>query len=429
MYPLSIVVGILVARSLGPHDRGLYAFLGLMGSLVLPLLSFGFGGGVIYLVSSGKWKCEQIASTVLAVGIAQGLFDAAVVGGLRMLGWLGKTGAELPPGLLAIVLAILPAQGASLMLTRLLLGAGCYATLNVLSLAMAAGLPLLLAALVLVAGFGLPGAVAAYAATNVLSTVALVVLVWRRFHPSTKLEPVFFREASAYGAKVWLGDVAARANLRFDQFVLGAFATASSLGRYSIAVGLTELLWLGPDSLGPVLFNRLAGSKGTEERAALTEQIHRALIFLVIVLAAGLGLVAPWLVPLVYGSPFAEAVGPLLWLLPGSVLMVTTKVLTKFFGAAGRPGQSSLLQGVGAVASLVAYLTLIPPFGIVGAAVASSIGYAAAAVWAIFAYRNAVVPHRTGLFAFGSADWVWSRQQLAGALSVWREKLAAWKAR
>ena len=42
IFPVTVLTSVLVARELGPDGRGAYAFMLLLGSFVLPLLSFGF---------------------------------------------------------------------------------------------------------------------------------------------------------------------------------------------------------------------------------------------------------------------------------------------------------------------------------------------------------------------------------------------------
>ncbi len=125
------------------------------------------------------------------------------------------------------------------------------------------------------------------------------------------------------------------------------------------------------------------------------------------VLAVLLAAVSPWLVPLVFGEAYAATVAPLVLLLPGTVALVTTKMMTKFFGGSGMPGRSSMITAIGTVVGVAMFAALIPPFGIRGAAVATSMGYIATAVAAVVVFRRVVAPAKTRLFGVDRDDVRW----------------------
>src|SRR5438128_3000583 len=78
--PIAFAASVLVARALGPADRGLYAFLGQLGGFVLPLVSFGFPSGVVYFVSSGRYLARDVACTCLVVGLLLGALGGILTG-------------------------------------------------------------------------------------------------------------------------------------------------------------------------------------------------------------------------------------------------------------------------------------------------------------------------------------------------------------
>ena len=377
-----------MTRILGPGDRGIYAFLLLFGSLVLPLSAMGFGASIIYFISTGRYRPEEIMPTCLWVGLAQGAFNAVVLGVLWKIGWLGETAGQTPPALMFAMLSVLPLQGALLMLTRVLLGASLFAVNNYITILTPTLTSVCLLSLVVFGGLGLSGAVAATLLVNLTITVFVLAVLWRRYGFGRIWNGKFLVASYRYGIKAWFGDLAIRANLRLDQFVLGLSSLPSNLGIYSVAVSLSELLWLVPDAMAFVVFNRIAAEPTPENRARLTEQVHRVLIacmaLLAVAMAAGGGLV----IRLAFGPKFAAASLPLMLLLPGTFSMTTTKVLTKYFGASGAPGKSSVIQVAGAIVSMIAYLVLIPTLGPAGAAVASSLGYVVTALTSLWLYSR-----------------------------------------
>jgi O-antigen/teichoic acid export membrane protein len=206
--------------------------------------------------------------------------------------------------------------------------------------------------------------------------------------------------------------------LRLDQLILGMYAEPRALGIYSVAVTVSELIWIVPDSLGVVLFNRLAREQHMDVARKLVARVHRILFGTMAALAIALGASSGWLIQHLYGQAFANAVVPLLWLLPGTVAMTTTKVLTKYLSANGMPGRSSLLQVGGMAVSVGWYLLLIPALGTVGAAIASLIGYVGTAFASVVLYRRGLRHDRGGLFSFSREDFEWVGHQLRSALHL-----------
>ena len=104
--------------------------------------------------------------------------------------------------------------------------------------------------------------------------------------------------------------------------------------------------------------------------------------------ALAIGIVAPWVLTPIFGQDFAGALKPLLWLLPGTVALSGSKVLASYIFSQGRPGLNSMIT-IGSLAVTVgADFALIPPYGVTGAAFASTLAYAAHFGLALLVYRR-----------------------------------------
>jgi O-antigen/teichoic acid export membrane protein len=410
-FPIRFAVSVLIARVLGPADRGAFAFLVLLADFWLPFFFFGLGGGTHYYISSRKYAPGDILATVLPVAFVIGCVNALVLFALWKAEWLGKTAATLPPSLTIPVLAVIPLYAVTQMCQRVLLSTSWFSAYNALTLGSQAASAVLLTVLVFAMGLGLEGAVAAKVGLDACVCVVLLALVFRHFRPRLRLNLPFLREAFSYGLKVWVVDLSLKANCRLDHFILGVFAPPGLLGLYTVAVRLSELLWMVTDMTGQVLFNRVAGAPDQGERIRLVEQIHRALLPLAFAGAAALLLLGGPALAFVYGEAYVGAVPAMMLLLPGTVAITTVKVLTKYFGGAGSPGASMVLQVAGLLLSCACYPVLIPRWGIEGAALASSIVYTATALMAVFLYRRMTAPRPSALLDFSRADLQWGLDQ------------------
>ena len=140
-----------------------------------------------------------------------------------------------------------------------------------------------------------------------------------------------------------------------------------------------------------------APAVGSEESAAsrlVARTAAKALLFTgaaALVVAAA----APFAIPFVLGEAFEDAVLPLVLLMPGVVAYAPVTVLVVYLSVRrGRPRLSLAVAVVAGLTTLGLGLILIPALGVEGAAIASSLGYAAGAVaaWLFFARLTRLRP-------------------------------------
>jgi O-antigen/teichoic acid export membrane protein len=426
IFPLSFLVTVSIVHDLGQADYGKFSFLNVLLGFSLPLFSLGFGQGVTYLISSTRFRVEEAQFLVLLLGVAFGLATALVLFGLWHLGALAAI-RDAPPRLVLLTLAVLPVQGMNMMLYRLSMGASWFTVMNMVDLAKFTITPLLLILFVITLGWSLPGAVYALVGRELLIFLLTAGMIWSRVPLRVAFPKGFLRQGGTYGIKAWIGDLTVVAYSRLDHFLLGSIATDRVYAVYNIATKVTELLWLPTNSLGPVLFNRIARVKDGQARIDLTARIHRIVILVVATAAIGLALVTPWLVPWVFGAENAATVVPVLILIPGTLALVTQKILTKYFGGCGRPEKSSLTTVLGTVAIAALSVMLIPVLGASGAALASTAGYVTMAAAAIGLYKGMIRPQPLNLFIPHRDDIAWAHSRVMEALEAWRSKLDRWR--
>ncbi|RJL30866.1 polysaccharide biosynthesis C-terminal domain-containing protein [Bailinhaonella thermotolerans] len=176
-----------------------------------------------------------------------------------------------------------------------------------------------------------------------------------------------------YGTRSEIGGLFHLLNSRLDALILGALGGTAILGVYQVAAKVAELLRVigltGPQVLYPVF--------AAEGRAAATRKTQRMMpLFLGAVVAAAVPLAAgALLIPWVFGPEFDAAIVPAWILIVGLLGDGVTGLLMGYFLGVGRPGLTSISLGVGLVVVAVLQVSLIGPFGVVGAAIATSIGY------------------------------------------------------
>jgi len=423
IYPIKFLVTLIVAPLLGTTDYGIYSFLLLPGTVILPLLLFGLSPAIRFYVSKGDWSAEQVGFPALMIGLAHGLFTVAVTYGLWVMGWLGETGRAVTFEMLAPVLYILPLQGASLTMNVVMTGASWFSAMNLYLMLNNVLPPVVITALVIFGGMGLEGAIWTIFVANGILGVWAIGAVYTRYRPKLVIHLRMLAQFYGYGMKASVGALANRTSVRLDQFVLGFARAPGDLGVYRIAVMVAELLWMIPDAVSIPLFNRVSATKDEKESVAIMSRSHRLVLLVVIVAACGLFFAGWLLLPVVLGAEYASAWWLLGLLIPGTVSLVTSRLINMFFSASGRPEVASLVEVIGAVVSVIAYVALIPPLGVAGAAIGTSVAYIIIAFASNRIFRQTIAPMTARMFRVRRDDVTWAVGLVRDSLEIWGQRL------
>ncbi|SNX65350.1 O-antigen/teichoic acid export membrane protein [Streptomyces sp. TLI_55] len=186
-------------------------------------------------------------------------------------------------------------------------------------------------------------------------------------------------EVLRYGARGQLGNLLMLVNLRLDFLLVSVLSGPAVLGVYAVASKFAEVMRLPAVAMQYVLYPRLA--RGSPRLAG--EELHRLLpraLALTAALAPPMAAASAFVLPLLYGRDFTDAVVPACILLGGLAVEGATAVSTAYLFGVGRPGTNSWGMACGVAVTVVLDLLLIPPFEAVGAAVASGSAYLVTAV-------------------------------------------------
>lgn len=392
-----LAITTLTARWLGPEGRGVYTLVLLVSAIGVTFLG-GMGSALAYEISNlGRPQRTVVANALalaLGIGLAALLITVAVylVAGDPDLWWLVVAGAAQPPLLC----------GAAL--TFALLGADDHRNYNRAILA-----PSALSLLFLLVLLG-PGRLAGDAESSVL--LALVAwllaqcgtvlwLLWIGRHrwlpPAFKaVTPAGMAGMLTFGMQSGLADLVSFFNYRVDLLVLGLLRGTEEVGIYSVAVQIAEGLWFISSAIGVAIYARV-GQLPRAEAAQLTARSMRHAIFIIAVLALGAVLVAGVLMPLVFGAEYDAAVTAFRLLAPGIVIFGLGRIFSTFFtNALGRPRIPLLIAATSLGISVPLCFVLVPSLGMNGAAIATTVSYAASMLLAIilFSRETGIPPGR-----------------------------------
>ncbi len=198
-----------------------------------------------------------------------------------------------------------------------------------------------------------------------------------------RLDGTVLRPLLGLGLRGHLGNIVQTFNYRLDALLLQGFVGQGAVGLYQTGVLLAELVWYVPNAAGAALLPHVAA---TNDRNTTPRIVRHTLlltmlgsILLLLVAWPGLSLLRP---------AYAGAVVPMAILLVGVVALGIHKVLASDLSGRGLPHYPSLTSALALVVTVAGNLALIPTYGIVGAAIASSLAYVAQTVVLLRIYSN-----------------------------------------
>jgi O-antigen/teichoic acid export membrane protein len=377
----SMATSLVITKLLVPEDRGAYVAVVTMPAMLMALALLGLPNAVNYFAGRGSSVASLIRASLLFTLLISAVPVLAV--------WLALPLLEdsilraAPDHLARVMLLVVPAGIVTSFGGTLLYGRQEVRVYNAVLVLQA--IASLAGAIVLVGvlRLGVTGAVATSVCISLATALIVMAEVLRLNARDKRGAPASIRGLLSYGLRLYPSSLSGYFNYRADNNIIQALApsvgsASSSLGLYSFAVTMAEVVFLVPESVATMFLPRVAGSTA-EEAAAMLGRVARVTLLLSLAVAVSLIPVAFLGVHLVLPK-YVGCLPAFLAILPGVVALSVSKVMTGYIGGRGRPGPASIGATVTLVLNIAANLLLIPVFGIVGASLASVASYSTMAL-------------------------------------------------
>ena len=379
--PVALLLVVIQSRFLEPAGRGRFVLVVLSVTILSRLLG-QLGIAVTNRMRDRDTELRTLVHRALAIAVLLG-----AAGGSLIVGWGAVTDAVGADVALVAAVALAP-NVIWQTVSGVLLGLARVRVWNYVQLL--SPVLTLVGMLVLVVGLGggVRAAVAAWAAAHVVTAAFALAATRDVWHPPD-VPPVLDDDARMLVRLAIVMGAVQVVNLisyRIELFILEAYEGVAQVGVYSIAMQAAEAIWLVPAAIATAVTAPAVHADGAEAAHLIRRSVGKGLLYTSAV-AVAVGLLGPFLIPLLFGDDFSGAVRPLALLLPGVVAYAPVTILVVYLSVRlGRPGLSLAVSVAGLVVTAAASVALIPPYGASGAAVASTIGYAAGALlaWLLF---------------------------------------------
>jgi len=389
IFIFGLITHIILARILGPSDRGTYALIILIPSILGLVGTVGIEISNVYYTAQKKYKLSNIISNSLILSIGIGL-------SIIILFWLISTSNafqdflkanNINPLYLWLVVGTIPIGFLCKFFHTILLGREEIVKYNGVSIFQSIFQLGLIATFLIILGYGLFGAILSYMLSAIGVVLVVLLLVNQLERISFSINRKLLRETIHFGIKGYLGNIFQFLNYRIDMFLVAYFLDITALGYYVIAVSIAERLWIIPKSMGIILFPRISSIEEAQANK-LTPKISRNSLFVVFIMSVILLILARPLIYFLFGPSFLPSVRPLIILLPSIVAFSLVKILASDLAGRGKPEINTLASCVSLAVNIPLNLLLIPRFGIAGAAFATTVAYILATLVTIVAFTH-----------------------------------------
>lgn len=391
LLPLGIATSVLIARSVGPTGKGSFdlivatcALLGMVLSVSLPL-------GITFVVAQGKVAVNALASQLIFVSLIQAVVAFIVLSLLRFTDYFERFLPNWGLWIIAGVVLYVWVELITRFWAAILAGQQQIAIVN--NAEFIGRVTQFLSLFVIAGALYLSGkrlSVAVLFAVTLWATILINLLLFAslgfKFHLSRDFSGL--KAAIDFAVPCYGANLAQFLNYKLDVFVVGFFAGAASVGRYTLAVSLGQLLWLMSNSVANVLLPKVAAATDDEVSIRHTARVTRLSLWGTAASGLALALLATQAIPLFYGEAFRPSVMALIWLLPGIVVFSVANVLAAYIAGIGKPRLNLLVSGVSLIVTIALDVTLIPRLNIVGAAIASTVSYSLSALLLVVFFRR-----------------------------------------
>lgn len=373
---LSFVIMLIVSNALGAEGKGITSIISVTAMLLFMITNLFSGTTLIYFVPRNSLTSLYIIATV---------WNVIVCGGYVVLSlWIPALSSPYTYsiGLIAV------ARSFSMMNSKIFLGQELVAKSNLITF-----LQVFLVVLILVFLFYVVGDKSIESCINasiyghaIVALAGFIMLMPRFSFKNIENIPKLLKEMFNHGFYNQIDSIFIYLNNRMSFYLLNLFVGAIAVGIYSIAFSISEMILLFSNSVGGILFSKIANKRNKKYSLNRTVQLCR--VSFIISLSGGLTVlfIPDFVFQWVFGNEFVGVTTIMYAMIPGIIGFSQVMVIQQYFSGVAMFKHNAISAVIGCVGVSVSGWLLIPVLTKIGAAMALSIGYLS-----IYAYLLAVI--------------------------------------
>ncbi len=379
---LGLITAPIITRALGPEKYGILAFILAIIAFISLFFEFGFfaAGARLLASSKDKKKDQELIGALTFITISFALsFSLTLFIFSFFIDSIFKTFVGDILRFVSILAAIFPFQYMLLQICQGTNEIGKMAIANITT-----KLWYLVGLLIAVKFFGLSVLI-----TLVLNLtgviIAVVLVIWSlkpKFGNLKENLGLIWKETKEYGFHVYCGRVVDVSTYQLDSIFISYFVSTTAVGSYTLAMIIASPMALLSRALSTSLF------KGFVDKEKIPKKVILLNFTWLLACVIGLGLSGKFIVVLLFSDKYLATIPLILPLAIAGFFQGMYQPYNMFLAAKGKGCWMRNMAWMMAAGNFLCNIIFIPPWGVMGAAIASAVSMGFAISVYLFYYRK-----------------------------------------
>ncbi len=396
----SFLIGIILSRILGAAGYGRYSSIIVVPMIVIGLTQLGIRRSTMYHLGAGKDSDDNIVSATFILLLLTSLLTIIISGFVFMF---SESKTDLVN--LTIVMLTIPFVLCNVFAGGIFLGKLEILRANILNSGPTLVNLVFVIILVWILRLSVTGAFLALLFGNIVMSGFVFYIIRKSFHLTWKYHEKIMKSMVRLGAVFSLSIFIMQLNYRIDILLLKRLSTLEQIGLYSLATHIAEQLWHVPYAIEAIVLTRSAGTADDQVANRKVASIMRISFLVSILLCMIIYLLAPSLIPLIFGSGFRGSVPMVRGILPGILMLVVFRILNSRLAGMGKPQVAIYTFIPALILNLILNFIWIPRYGAMGSVWATNASYTFGCIIFLFAYSWKVRMPVIEIFRYQRSDF------------------------
>ncbi|HLN52358.1 MAG TPA: oligosaccharide flippase family protein [Lentimicrobium sp.] len=397
----NLAVVVLLTRKLGPEGYGLYTAVLVVPLLVVSFFQMGIRPTTVFMIGSGKYDANQVVSAVLSTLLITS--SAGII--FSTIAYIAMYKIGYTPLLISLALVTIPMRLTAIYAGGVFLAKEQMRKANQMNWVTALLTLLSAVLLVWILKTGVIGALSGMMLSNLAVSAYGLWLLYKEYNVTISLKNTLIIKMIRTGVLYALSFLIIQLNFRIDIVFLQLMTDKREVGLYSLGVAVAELLWQIPLAIGIVVMTRSANTTDTRQMNERTARLLRLSLIAGFFLSIFIFLLAPFIIPLVFGQKYIPSISIIQTILPGIIMVIIFRILSGQLSGIGKPEVAFKAFIPALVLNVIFNMILIPEMGGLGAAISSNISYFAGTMLYLVLYTRITGSKFSELFHFNKEDF------------------------
>jgi O-antigen/teichoic acid export membrane protein len=402
----TLAIGIILSRILGTAGYGIYSSLIVVPIIVIGFTQLGIRRATMYHISAGKLSVDHIVSAVLILLIITSILSILISG----LVFMFSESTHDDPVLLILVLLTIPLVLCNVYAGGVFLGKQEILRANILNTGPTLMNLLFVILFVGILKLSVRGAFLALFLGNLVMFFFVFYIIRKSYKITWKYHEGIMKSMIRLGAVFALSIFIMQLNYRVDIILLKKYSTLEQVGLYSLATQIAEQLWHIPYAIEAIVLTRSANATDDRLVNKTVASIMRVSFLAGLFGCCLIIILAPPLLPLIFGKAFAGSVPMLQNILPGIIFLVSFRILNSRLAGMGKP-QIAIYTFIPAlILNVLLNIIWIPQYGGIGAVWATNITYVSGSVLFFIIYSRITGMNMTDILRYRKSDFLFFKE-------------------